>query len=303
MSTRRPVNAQLTQPGTGFVAELHVLLLGGTGQLGRCLLDRCPASWRISAPASTQLNICDEAAVARAVVELRPDLIINAAAYNKVDQAEQDAPNAYAINARGPCVLAEAAAAIGAHFVHISSDYVFDGVRQGVPYCEHDEAQPLNVYGKSKLAGEQAVLQTLSTALVLRTAWLYSEYGHNFVKTVFRAVQNGQPLQVVNDQTGCPTYAGDLAAAIIELTGRGNAVSGLHHYCGAQAVSWYEFACRIVALAGVEESGVEPIGTTAEGRAARPAFSAMSCAKIASHGVQESVLDDSLRYVMQRLRN
>ncbi|KAA0889526.1 dTDP-4-dehydrorhamnose reductase [Pusillimonas sp. ANT_WB101] len=273
-----------------------VLLTGGGGQLGRCLLDRMPSTWRVAAPAQHELDIVNEQAVQAYVADLRPALIINAAAYTAVDNAEDDVQAVYDVNAHGAESLARAAARSGAGLLHVSTDYVFDGGSDR-PYVETDAAMPLNVYGHSKRAGEMAVLQALPQAIVVRSSWLFSEYGNNFVRTMLRLVVNGaEQVQVVDDQLGFPTYAGDLADVLIALAGRmPNVAAGLYHYCGAgndtTPVSWCEFARAIFDCADRVSPCLQlpvllPIDTSAYPTAARrPMFSALSCEKLAAVGL------------------
>lgn len=280
---------------------IRVLLLGGSGQLGRCLRDRRPGDWELLAPESAQLDIRDRLAVDAAVARARPGLIVNAAAYNQVDQAESDPASARAVNADGPRFLAEAAARAGARLVHVSTDYVFDGL-SGRPYTETDAARPLNAYGASKLLGEQAVLRALPTAVIVRTAWLYSEYGRNFVKTILDRARAGQALSVVDDQTGSPTYAGDLAQAIVGLGRLPDAGGGIYHYSGRDVLSWYAFARRIVQLAGCESASLTPRSSSSgHGVAARPRYSVLSCARIRSCGIAPRSVETGLAHTIQRL--
>src|SRR5690606_17874852 len=186
--------------------------------LGRSLQQSSPPHWTVTALGSGQLDLTDAGAVRKQVEALRPDIIINAAAYNAVDRAEQERARAFAVNAQGPLNLARAANEAGARLVHVSTDYVFDG-RSDRPYGELAAPNPLNAYGESKLQGEQWVLQEQPQALVVRTAWVYSAVGRNFVAAMLRAAEQGRPVRVVDDQTGAPTFAGDLAEAIIGLAG------------------------------------------------------------------------------------
>lgn len=225
------------------------------------------------------------------MAQAAPDVIINAAAYNAVDLAQSHPQQAYAVNAQGAQYLAEAAQQAGARLIHISTDYVFDGTAR-MPYDEQAVTNPLNVYGASKRQGELAVLQVQPQAIVIRTSWLYSQYGSNFVKTILRLAQQRDSLQVVNDQTGSPTYAGDLAAAIIQIIGAGTAVpGGIYHYSGAIALSRFDFARKIVELG--QELGlvgkvvVSPVATESSPIIApRPQYSVLSCEKIRACGVE-----------------
>ncbi|AUY25713.1 dTDP-4-dehydrorhamnose reductase [Mixta calida] len=227
---------------------MRILLTGAYGQLGRCLLDRFPADWVMLACGSAELDITDRAAVERIVRRFRPQVIMNAAAYTAVDKAEIDRIRAMKINAIGPENLARAAREVGAQLIHISTDYVFDGSKP-TPYIESDLPCPINFYGLSKWEGEKRVQAILPQAIIIRTSWVFSEYGNNFVKTMLRLAQTHETIRVVNDQRGCPTYAGDLAQAMIALAAEPEA-AGIYHYCGDKAVSWYEFAQAIFSLRG-----------------------------------------------------
>ncbi|CAM5518218.1 dTDP-4-dehydrorhamnose reductase [Eoetvoesiella caeni] len=306
---------------------MKVLLIGGTGQLGRCLQDRRPEGWDLLAPGSGDLNICDQGAVQTYVGRIQPQLIINAAAYNAVDEAERNPAAATALNADGPRHLAQAAQKAGARLVHISTDYVFDGAASQ-PYSEDAPTNPINAYGKSKRAGELAVLQSLPQTIVLRTSWLYSEYGANFVKTMLRLAAAGKPIRVVNDQVGAPTYAGDLAQTIIQLIRNSDAPGGIYHYTGATVLSWYGFAQHIFQAAGLAPelipitsdeyfaaAAATAADTTAKAAASaatlnsalaiatRPSSAVLSCEKVAQYGVQPQPLQASLGWVVKKILN
>ncbi|AEC21694.1 dTDP-4-dehydrorhamnose reductase [Pusillimonas sp. T7-7] len=304
---------------------MKVLLTGADGQLGRCLQDRCPAHWRLLALNRSRLDITDSQAVSRRVALEQPDWIINAAAYTAVDQAEGDAEQAFSVNVKGAAHLAEAAGRAGARLLHVSTDYVFDGQLRR-PYTEQDAARPLNEYGRSKLLGERAVLQSLSQALVLRTSGVYSEYGNNFVKTMLRLAaaagkevaptkpENaaGQPsnaavLRIVADQHICPTYAGDLADAVIDLMACSPPASGLYHYCGAMQLSWHEFAQHIFDCAQRQDASfsMPPLQAISasdySAPAQRPAYSVLACEKIKGLGIWPKPLFVSLSPVIKAL--
>jgi dTDP-4-dehydrorhamnose reductase len=217
-----------------------------------------------------------------------PTLIINAAAYTKVDQAESEPSAAFAVNGDGPAHLADVCYALGIAMIHVSTDFVFDG-HKGSPYREDDPPAPLSVYGQSKLAGEEAVRERLDRHVMIRTAWLYAVYGHNFVKTILRLAAEKETLRVVNDQHGCPTLASDLAQAILTIAGRIHrpqaAVWGTYHYCGQGATTWYGFAQAIVQFARqfmpLKVQTLEAIPTTQYPTPARrPANSVLDCSKI-----------------------
>jgi len=317
---------------------MKILLTGGSGQLGRCLLDRLPPGWDVDAPAHDVLDIVDAQTTLAYVLAGSPALIINAAAYNAVDRAESERARAFAVNGQGPANLAQAAAQVGAQLIHLSTDYVFDGRDSASPSDAHSDAlaarqetdgspqalayaedappHPLNVYGQSKRSGEEAVLATLPGAIVLRTSWLFSEYGQNFVKTMLRlatapAGAGPAKLRIVQDQVGCPTYAGDLADALIELSKRvaeGHpAAGGIYHYCGLQAMSWHAFAQQIfacVAALDSETASPEIIAIRSADyacAAVRPAMSALSCARLEALGIRRISLAESLPPVMEKL--
>lgn len=271
---------------------MKVLLTGSKGQLGNCFCDRLPAGWQVLATDVDSLDITDLAKVTKQVIEYRPDVIVNAAAYTAVDKAETDQQIATLINEIGPKNLALAANEIGARLVHISTDYVFDG-EANTPYIETAATNPLGVYGQTKLAGEIAVSQIQPDALIIRTAWVFSEYGNNFVKTMLRLGKERNELNVVADQFGCPTYAGDIAQAIIELLKK-NADGGIYHFCGDKSVAWSEFA-EFIFIAALEYGAltctpkINPIATeNYPTPAKRPKYSLLNCEKIKAYGISLS---------------
>lgn len=228
---------------------MRILVTGCNGQVGRHLVQKLQGSVELVALDKDALNIADEHAVNLVVKRIRPDFIINAAAYTAVDKAEDEVELAYAINCSGVKNLAQAANSYGATIIHISTDYVFSG-SAGKPYLETDATGPLNIYGKSKLAGEQAIISETTNYIILRTAWVFSEYGNNFVKTMLRVGKEKTVLSIVNDQFGGPTYAGDIAHALItimhKVAEKNNAhLYGVYHYSGYPHVSWYAFAQAI----------------------------------------------------------
>ena len=229
--------------------------------------------------AEEAVDLRDEAAVRTAVRGFAPDVVLHAAAYTAVDQAELEEATAMAVNEGGTRNLLAAVRGTHAVFVYISSDYVFDGAK-GRPYVESDEPNPLGVYGRSKLAGERLVL-LWPHGMVVRTAWLFSTTGNNFVKTILKVAReralsgSGEPLKVVDDQIGSPTYAPHLAAAIVEGLQR-RLPAGIYHMAGSGHCSWYELAQEVVRCAGLRVP-IEPITTAQLGRPApRPAYSALA---------------------------
>jgi len=222
---------------------MKVLITGGNGQLGFELARCAPVSAQLLLTDRDQLDISDCAQVLDLVAEQRPAVIINAAAYTAVDNAESEPEAAQAVNGTGAANLATAAKAHGATLVQVSTDFVFDGSRS-TPYAPDATPAPRSVYGATKLAGEQAVLHALGAqALILRTAWVYSSHGHNFVKTILRLAADKPQLGIVADQVGSPTWAGGLARAIWRALDKG--VTGIHHWTDAGVASWYDFAVAI----------------------------------------------------------
>ncbi|USD65123.1 dTDP-4-dehydrorhamnose reductase [Vibrio sp. SCSIO 43136] len=226
---------------------MRVLITGCYGQVGNCLTKQLSGNENIAVLALDRehLDITNQDAVRERVDEFQPTVIINAAAYTAVDKAEEEVELSYAINHDGPKYLAQAAQSIGAAILHISTDYVFEGSKVG-EYVESDTTNPQGVYGASKLAGETAVAEACEKHIIFRTAWVFGENGHNFVKTMLRLSETRNALSVVGDQYGGPTYAGDIANALIKIALRiaqGNIVEyGIYHYSGLPHVSWFEFA-------------------------------------------------------------
>lgn len=268
---------------------MTVLLTGAKGQLGRCIQDLFASTeYELIALDRAALDISDAEAVFSVVADYRPRAIINAAAYTAVDKAEAEPELAAKINTVGPANLARAAERIGAVLIHISTDYVFDG-KKTTPYVEDDETNPTSTYGKTKLEGESGVRRYCSKHVILRTAWVFSEYGNNFVKTMLRLGGEREALSVVADQVGCPTYAGDIAKvclSVCDAEEKGRGSYGIYHYCGNEAVSWYEFASEIFKQATAvgalpKRPQLTPISTRQYPTpAARPPYSVMATDKL-----------------------
>ncbi|WP_305842129.1 dTDP-4-dehydrorhamnose reductase [Photobacterium leiognathi] len=233
---------------------MKVLITGSNGQVGSCLvkqLQLCPNT-EILAVDRNELDITSQSDVIKRVSAFKPNMIINAAAHTAVDKAESEIDLSYAINRDGPLYLAQAAENIGAALLHISTDYVFDGDKEGI-YSETNAVNPKSVYGATKLAGEKAVIEACSRTIILRTAWVFGEEGNNFVKTMLRLGQQRDELGIVADQFGGPTYAGDIAAALIVIAKAINiqgesfdsAKYGIYHFSGLPHTSWCGFAQTI----------------------------------------------------------
>ncbi|MDO5090203.1 MAG: dTDP-4-dehydrorhamnose reductase [Cardiobacteriaceae bacterium] len=229
-----------------------ILITGSEGQVGCALCARLQGKAEVQAHDRQTLDITDRGAVLAAVRTFAPDVIINAAAYTAVDKAESEADTAHAVNADGVRYLAQAAAETDALLLHISTDYVFSGDKAD-EYLETDAPNPQTVYGKSKLAGEEAALAAHPRTIILRTAWVFGEHGHNFVKTMLRLARERERLGVVADQFGAPTYAGDIADALIAIGEQafdGKAAAyGIYHYSGTPHTNWCDFARAIFAEA------------------------------------------------------
>jgi dTDP-4-dehydrorhamnose reductase len=265
---------------------MKVLVFGAGGQVG---YEVCRAAWPQGfavVPLGRAADIANGVAVAAAIARERPDLAVNLAAYTAVDRAESEPDRAWKTNCAGAALLAACCGDAGVPLVHLSTDYVFDGLKP-TPYREDDPVNPLGVYGASKEAGERAVRAALACHVILRTAWVYGIHGSNFVKTILRHAAKEPVLRVVADQEGAPTAAADLAAAVVVIARRvaeGTARWGTFHLTGAGAVSWHGFAKAIVDLAAPRlgrRPRIEPIAT-AEYKAAarRPANSRLDCGKI-----------------------
>jgi len=224
---------------------MRILITGCYGQVGRSLVKKLQPIANILAVGRAELDITDEIAVKNVVKAFKPDVIINAAAHTAVDKAENEIDLSYEINCNGPRFLAEAADSVDASILHISTDYVFSGDKDGI-YTESDLTSPQGVYGESKLAGEMAVIKACQKHIVLRTAWVFGEEGNNFVKTMLRLAKTHDTLGIVGDQIGGPTYAGDIAAALVVITkaicNGENDKFGIYHFSGLPHVSWSQFA-------------------------------------------------------------
>ncbi len=270
--------------------ERAVLLTGAGGQLGMDV----SAALRVRALNTLNLrreglDVTDKDAVQRAITEAAPAVLINCSAYTKVDMAETEQKQAFAVNETGAANLAAACQKTGTLLIHISTDFVFDGTKT-VPYKEEEPTNPLGVYGKSKLAGEEAIRELCPPHIIIRTSWLYGTHGGNFVKTMLRLAGERETLQVVSDQRGTPTWSADLArviAVIAEAVKEGKTpASGIYHYSDAGTASWFEFALAIVEEArGLGKTlkckSVKPIPTSAYPTPApRPAYSVLDTTKI-----------------------
>jgi dTDP-4-dehydrorhamnose reductase len=252
---------------------MKLFLTGASGQLGRQLQAHAAAHVVVALDHGA-LDVTDLAQVRAAVQAHRPDVVINAAAYNQVDRAQSEAQTAFAVNALGPRNLALAAAEIGAAIVHVSSDYVFDG-RRGTPYHEFDQPNPLSIYGESKLAGERAVHQASRRHFIARTAWVYEPHGHGFAHVICRLAVAQRQVKVVDDQFGSPTSAEDLARGILQLIETG--AYGTYHLAGSGGpASWFDFASCLLTAMGIECEVVPVPGSEFPRPAPRPVYAALT---------------------------
>lgn len=259
----------------------NILITGANGQLGNemRLLSADKNQYRFFFTDIQELDICDEQAVMMYVTSHEIDVIVNCAAYTAVDNAEDNAELCHKLNALAPSYLAKAAQSRGAAMVQISTDYVFDGTNH-IPYSEEMPTCPASVYGHTKLAGEENVLANCEQSMVIRTAWLYSTFGNNFVKTMIRLGKERDNLGVIFDQVGTPTYARDLAKAIYAAIDKG-IVRGTYHFSNEGVCSWYDFTLAIHRLAGITTCKVKPLHTADyPAKAARPHYSVLDKTKI-----------------------
>lgn len=290
---------------------VKILQFGTTGQVGVELLRQAPGhDVAVTARSRAMADLADPAACAEAVRATRPDLVVIAAAYTAVDLAESEPDLARTVNAEAPGAIAAAAAELGAAVINISTDYVFDGAG-GAPYAEDAATAPLNVYGATKLAGERAVAAANPRALNIRTSWVVSPHGKNFVKTMLRVAAAGNPLKVVDDQSGRPTSAADLAAFILDLAPRlaaakaGDPLFGTVHFANAGEVTWRGFAQAIFAQALGDQAPEVGATTTADyvTPAQRPLRATMDLSRLeAVYGVTPRPWEAALKDILAELK-
>ncbi|HEY3988380.1 MAG TPA: dTDP-4-dehydrorhamnose reductase [Acidobacteriaceae bacterium] len=263
---------------------MRVLLFGGDGQVGHALQACGPLAAELIVMTRRDCDLADTNELRAVVRRVHPEVIVNAAAYTAVDKAESDRERCFAVNADAPAAMAAEAAAIGAKLVHYSTDYVFDGSKRG-PYVEDDPTGPRNVYGLSKLAGEEGIAEAGGESLVLRTSWVYGNHGANFLNTMLRLRAERPQLRIVADQHGAPTSADAIAEAtarILKNAGTANWMSGVYHMTAGGATTWHGFADAIFARVGAPAPSLVPIGTAEYPTpAARPANSVLSNNKFA----------------------
>ena len=290
---------------------MKILVLGSKGQLGQCLNDQLAISEHdVVYTSRGQIDIAEFEVTKVQILEISPDIIINATAYTAVDKAEVEHQAADRINHLAVANIANICNQLDCWLIHVSTDYVFDGNSE-VPYKEDNVTNPQGVYGVSKLKGELAIEVSGCKYLIIRTAWVYSEYGNNFLKTMLQLGADRDELSIVGDQIGCPTYAQDIAKTIVSILSlldlKGSSL-GIYHYCGDEPCSWYGFACAIFLEAEVQElktpNHVKLITTADYPTAAiRPAYSVLDCTKIEScFDVTISSWRDSIKIVIDKLQ-
>jgi dTDP-4-dehydrorhamnose reductase len=292
--------------------SIRIAVTGRHGQLARALTEAGPQlGVTISPLGRPELDLAAPKTIGAALSAVLPHVVVNAAAYTAVDQAEQEAERATAINATGAAAVAAAAQTLGVPVIHLSTDYVFDGLK-GSPYHEEDEVAPASVYGASKLAGERAVAALATNHVILRTAWVYAPYGKNFVRTMLGLAQTRDEVRVVSDQLGCPTYAPDIAMAIIavarDLVSKPNdpRLRGVFNLAGGGETTWADFAAAIfsfLAGKGMRTPMLTPIASADYPTAARrPANSRLDCSKLERvYGIKLPTWRSSLVNCLERL--
>lgn len=281
-----------------------ILITGGHGQLASALQYHPQAfAFSLIVLSREQLDITDAASVKKALETYQPDIVINTAAYTAVDKAEIESEQAMLINHYGARELAIACTRKNIPLIHFSTDYIFDG-NQLAPYTEESTATPLSVYGESKWLGEQAIREHCPQHIILRVSGVFSEYGNNFVKTIFRLAHEHAELKIVADQISCPTYANDIAEAIYKILSVDEISYGTYHFCSHEPMSWHQFAVSIVAeaetLAPVKTQKILPITAAEYGAAAkRPAYSVLNCDKIHfTYGIEQPGTQKAIQTIL-----
>jgi dTDP-4-dehydrorhamnose reductase len=289
---------------------MKILVLGCKGQLGRCLNDQLTnTDHDVIYTSREQIDIADFEVTKNQILKASPDLIINATAYTAVDKAEEDQKTANLINHLAVENIADICNQLECWLIHVSTDYVFDG-NSKFPYKEDDQTNPQGAYGETKLNGELAIQSSGCKYIIIRTAWVFSEYGNNFLKTMLRLGAERNELSIVGDQIGCPTYAQDIARSIVEIVPQLNSRkdNGIYHYCGDQPCTWYDFANAIFDQAMTNNLKIPSIVNSIETSAyptpaKRPAFSVLDCSKIENDfGVYASNWHDGIGQVISKLK-
>ena len=286
-----------------MAAKKIILITGSAGQLGSELKELSPlhSSLEFVFLSRTELSLSDDQGIEKTIEKYAPSFVINCAAYTAVDKAESEKEDAFQINATAVGVMAKVCADIGSKFIHISTDYVFDGTLR-TPLKESNNDAPVNFYGESKLAGEAAALQANPDAVIIRTSWVYSFHGKNFVKTMIRLMSEKESISVVADQWGSPTYAADLAEIILRIVHASNWQPGIYHFSNEGVITWFDFAKEIAALihssCTVQPTTTDNFPTPAK----RPLYSVMDKCKIQqAYGIALKPWKESLHQCIQKL--
>jgi dTDP-4-dehydrorhamnose reductase len=272
--------------------SMKILITGSQGMLASDVIRELDCCFDIHKRDRAHLDICDKENVFKDIRDLKPDYVINCAAFTNVDACEKEKDKAFSVNAEGTKNLALACRETGSVLCHISTDFVFDGNKKE-PYVENDRVSPLSVYAKSKLEGERNIQAILSRYIIVRSSWLFGKNGKNFVTTIIKLSKENDVIKIVNDQIGSPTYTVDLAKAIKALLDIN--AQGIYHFCNDGVCTWYEFAKKIIDLTGLK-TGIVPITSQQLARpAVRPPYSAMNCGKfINDTGIQPRPWVDAL---------
>jgi len=264
-----------------MVMRKKILVTGANGQLGMEIqqLSKAYPLFEFIFVTREEMPLDKPDAIINSIAKHHPQYFINCAAHTAVDKAESEQELAYKINADAPAIIARACQELNIHLIHISTDYVFNGTGS-VPYKEDDATDPVNLYGDSKLQGEKKVMELNADSIIIRTSWVYSEFGKNFVKTMLRLMADKDQISVVSDQSGTPTYAADLAEAILQIISSGQWTPGIYHFSNEGNITWFDFAVAIKELSG-SNCKVNPIPTTQYPTPAkRPFYSVMDKTKI-----------------------
>lgn len=280
---------------------MKIMITGGDGQLGRELSRELAPVGQVYALARTALDVTDAQSVRLAMRKVEPDVIVNAAAYTNVDKAESEPDAAMAVNHRAAYLLAQNAKAVGALLLHFSTDYIFDG-KKSSSYSEVDNPSPLNQYGASKLAGEEAIVASGCEHIILRTSWLYASHSRNFLLTMLRLADRGQPLQIVDDQIGAPTWARDVAHAARLVIEGCNPPQGVYHLTAAGKTTWFGFAAEIFRLAKLQPAMVAVSSEHYSAAALRPRNSLLNTNKFClAFGMELPAWQESLSKCMTEM--
>ncbi|WP_438710613.1 dTDP-4-dehydrorhamnose reductase [Aquimarina muelleri] len=281
--------------------KANILVTGSNGQLGQCLqkIEQNYTSLELHFYKSKDLDITNKDAISQVFKDDSFDFVINCAGYTNVEQAEKESEKAFLINEEGVRNLAQACKKQNSILIHISTDYVFDGKKE-TPYTEEDIPNPINEYGKSKLAGEQCIQEILETFFIIRTSWLYSEFGHNFLKTILKKSETETELTITTSQKGTPTNANDLATFILDLILINNQKHGIYHFSNSGEATWYDFAKEILSVSGKLDTITLKKTDNYSSLSERPKYSVLNVVKAKkSLGISQNNWKDSIRILLK----